>query len=203
VTTPTRARGVPAGPVRAHLAAKVAEGATLAWLAEQSGASQKTIQNVLHGKRPTVYAQTASRLLAVAGTPPVPKRRVDPAQTLREVAELHVVVGWALVDIARVAGLSRVTLLESNLITGVTAETQARVHRAWLVLRRRPGPAPTTYPWLAELVAGYPVGQVATGAGVDPQSVRRITIGRPVGRATARRVCAWAVLRRQATRTAA
>jgi len=149
-----------------------------------------------------VYAQTASRLLAVDGTPTVPKRRVDPAQTVQEVAELHS-GGWPLVDIAKIAGLSRVTLLESNLITGVTAETQARVHRAWLVLRRRPGPAPTTYPWLAELLAGYPVGQVAAGAGVDPQSVRRITIGRPVGRATARRVCAWAVLRRQATRTAA
>jgi len=197
VTTPTRARGVPAGPVRAHLAAKVAEGATLAWLAEQSGVSEKTIQNVLHGKRPTVYTQTASRLLAVAGTPPVPKRRVDPTQTVQEVAELHS-GGWPLVDIAKVAGLSRVTLLESNLITGVTAETQARVHHAWLVLRRRHGPAPRPYPWLAELLAGYPVGEVAAGAGVDPQAVRRLSLGRPVGRATARRVCAWAVVRRQA-----
>jgi len=196
VTTPT-ARGVPAGPVRAHLTAKVAEGATLAWLAEQSGASEKTIQNVLHGKRPTVYAKTAERLLAVDGTPPVPKRRVDPAQTVHEVTELHG-AGWALVDIAKVAGLSRVTVLESNLATGVTAETEARVHHAWRVLHRRPGPAPRTYPWLADLLASYPVGEVAAGAGVDPQAVRRLSLGRPVGRATARRVCAWVVVRRQA-----
>ena len=196
VTTPTISRGVPAGPVRAHLVAKVAEGATLAWLAEQSGASEKTIQNVLHGKRPTVYAKTAARLLAVTGSPPVPKRRVDPAQTLHEVTELHG-AGWPLVDIAKVARLSEVTLLESNLATGVTAETEARVHHAWRVLHRRHGPAPRPYPWLAELLAGYPVGEVAAGAGVDPQAVRRLSLGRPVGRATARRVCAWAVVRRQ------
>src|SRR5665648_351988 len=163
VTTPTTGRGIPAGPVRAHLVAKVAEGATLVWLAEQSGASEKTIQNVLHGKRPTVYAKTAERLLAVDGTPPVPKRRVDPAQTVHEVTELHG-AGWALVDIAKVAGLSRVTVLESNLATGVTAETEARVHHAWRVLHRRPGPAPRTYPWLADLLASYPVGEVAAGA---------------------------------------
>ena len=116
---------------------------------------------------------------------------------MHEVAELHG-AGWPLVNIAKVAGLSWVTLLESNLITGVTAVTQTRVHHAWLVLHGRPGPAPSTYPWLADLVVGYPVGQVAAGAGVDPQSVRRITLGKPVGRITARRVCAWAVVRRQA-----
>src|SRR5665647_117265 len=89
----------------------------------------------VRGTRPTVYAQTASRLLAVAGAPPVPKRRVDPTQTVHEVTELHG-AGWPLVNIAKVAGLSRVTVLESNLTTGVTAETEARVHHAWRVLHR-------------------------------------------------------------------
>lgn len=198
---PRPARGTPAGPVREHLQAKVDEGATFQWLVAQSRVSEDTIQSVLHGNRPTVYSKTAERLLAVQGTPPPPHRRVDPARTVARVGEL-VDRGWPLTEIARVAGLSDRTVQEVELASGVTADTEERIHLAWLRLRWRSGPAPRPYPWLGELIGGYPMTEVAAGAGVGYEVVRRLVSGRPVKRDAARAVCRWLTLRRWADRNA-
>ena len=101
-----------------------------------------------------------------------------------------------MTDIAKAAGLAERTVQTTEIASGVTAETAERIRRVWVVLRHRPGPAPRSYPWLADLIAQYPIMQVADGAGVKVESVRRLTAGRPVSRPIARRVCAWAVLQR-------
>lgn len=183
-------RGVPAGPVRSHLRRKVREGATLLWLAEQSGVCEKTIMSVLHAERPTVYRGTAALLLAVTGTPPVPHRRVDPASTIAQVREM---VGnhWSLTDIARASRLSPRTLLERNMATGVSAETAAGVDRAWRLLKDRDGPAPRPYPWLTDRIQGRTLAEVVDGAGVCRSTVTRIRAGQPISRETARRVSTW------------
>lgn len=194
---PRPARGIPSGPVREHLQRKVAEGATLQWLVAQSGVAEDTVQSVLAGDRPTVYAKTAARLLAVDGTPPPPKRPVDPTPTVMRVREM-VSGGWPLRELARRAGLSERTVQESELASGVTAETAERIRRVHAQLQGRPGPALRPYPWLADAISGYPMTQVAAGAGVGYESVRRLVAGGNVGRDVARRVCAWMVLTRQA-----
>lgn len=196
---PRPARGTPIGPVRAHLLAKVADGATLQWLVAESGVSESTVQSVLQGDRPTVYAKTAARLMAVGAAPPPPKRPVDPSETVTRVRDL-VGRGWPLKEIARLAGLSERTVQLSELEQGVTAETEARIRRVWEHLQGRSGAALRPYPWLAEAIAGYPMTVVAAGAGVGYESVRRLAAGRPVGRDLARRVCAWMVLTRQASK---
>lgn len=190
---PRPARGTPIGPVREHLLAKVAEGATFQWLVAQSGASESTVQSVLQGDRPTVYAKAAARLLAIGATPPPPKRPVDPRVTVERVRAL-VGAGWPLKEIARMAGLSERTVQDSELAQGVTAETEARIARVWAHLQGRPGPVLRSYPWLAEAIAGHPMTQVAAGAGVGYESVRRLVAGAPVKREVARQVCAWMVL---------
>lgn len=193
---PRPSRGVPAGPVRQHLAAKVEQGATLQWIVAQSGVSEDTVQSVLNGARPTVYTKTAARLLAVGATPPPPSRPVDPGPTIARVRDL-VEAHWPLTEIARRAGLSERTVQESELASGVSAVTEARILRVWLRLGDRPGPAVRPYPWLADMVATYPAEQVAAGAGVSVETIRRLLAGGAVGRETARAVCGWAVLERQ------
>lgn len=183
-------RGVPAGPVRAHLKRKVRQGATPLWLAEQAGVSHKTVLSILHGQRPSLYRGTAQALLGVNATPPPLRQTVDPAKTIERLDEL-VANHWVVGDIARAAGLSESTLQPSNLRTGVSARTEAAVARVWETYRDRPGRAPQTYPWLTERILAHRVNDVAACAGVSRSSVQRLRDGRPVSRDVARRVSTW------------
>lgn len=193
---PRPSRGVPAGPVREHLTGKVEQGATLQWIVAQSGVSEDTVQSVLSGARPTVYAKTAARLLAVDATPPPPNKPVDPAPTLARVRDL-VEAHWPLTEIARRAGLSERTVQESELAGGVSAVTEARILRVWTRLAGRAGPTVRPYPWLGELAATFAAEQVAAGASVAVETVQHLITGGAVGRQTARAVCSWVVLERQ------
>lgn len=183
-------RGVPAGPVRAHLKRKVRQGATPLWLAQQAGVSHKTVLSVLHGQRPSLYRGTAEALLAVTATPPPLRQTVDPARTIERLDDL-VANHWVLGDIARAAGLSESTLQPSNLRTGISARTEAAVARVWEAYRDRPGRAPQPYPWLVDRVKAHPIDVVAAGARVSRSSVCRLRAGQPVSRDVARRACAW------------
>jgi len=192
-------RGVPAGPVRAHLKRLHRRGATTGWLAQQSGVSEKTIRSVLHGERPTLYRGTADALLAVHASPSPSRRRVDPGPTIEHVQDL-VARHWPLHVIARAAGLSARSLAPSNLSTGVSERTQAAIEAVWRASGGDCGPGARPYPWLAEQVAAHPPASVARGAGVSTATVQRLVDGHAVRRDTAARVAAWLTRERLAAR---
>lgn len=196
----TARRGVPAGEVRDHLQDLVNEGATLAWLSAQSGVSEATVFSVLHRERPAVYSRTAEALMAVKSAPPPPRRHVPSGSTRKKVAEL-IAGGWYRTDVAKAAGVAEYTVQDHNMVSGVTFETSVAIDKVWRVLRHRVGPAPRAYPWLAVQLRPYTIRQVERGSGIKYESVRRLLAGRPVGRETARAICAWMVLQRLRDRT--
>lgn len=183
-------RGVPVGPVRAHLRRKIRQGATSTWLAEQAGVSHKTVLTVLNHPRRSVYRGTAEALLAVTAPPPPVLRSVDPGPTIAKIDDLAA-AHWRVTDIARAAGLSPSTLRPSNLTTGVSAQTAAAVDQVWVAHQGALGSAPRTYPWLTEQVRAHPISAVVMGAGISRSSVQRLRAGMPVSRDVARRTSVW------------
>lgn len=183
-------RGVPAAPVRAHLEKLVAQGATAAWIAAQAGVSERCVRSVLHAERPTLYAGTAAALVAIAARPGTSHRRVDPGPTIGRVAML-VERHWPVALIADMAGVSARTLAPSNLVTGVSEQTEAAVRAVWEHLEGSDGPAPRAYPWLTQRLADLRHVDVVRGTGLSRATVDRLRAGRPVARATAAAAVRW------------
>jgi hypothetical protein len=95
----------PAPVVRDHLAWLAAAGMTRQAITADSGISDRTLRNVLHGARPSVNGDTAALLLAVRPRAVVEKGRLPALGTVRRLQAL-VAYGYGIEHIAALSGLS-------------------------------------------------------------------------------------------------
>jgi len=95
----------PTSVIRDHLAWLAAAGMTRQAVAADSGISERTLRNVIHGTRPSVNGDTAALLLAVRPRAAVENGRLPALGTVRRLQAL-VAYGYSVEHIAALSGLS-------------------------------------------------------------------------------------------------
>jgi lambda repressor-like predicted transcriptional regulator len=105
-----RPRMTDASPVIRHLERLRSLGVTVRDIAQNSGVSDSTIDELLNRPRDTIRADNAAALLSTT-PPPTPTGLVPSLGTIRRIRALSR-LGWAMRDIERVSGVKLHTLRE-------------------------------------------------------------------------------------------
>jgi transcriptional regulator with XRE-family HTH domain len=164
-------RRVPAGPITAHVNARIAEGMSCKRIAAIAGVSRSAVAAIAAGRHATVQAAVADGLLAVTGPRITGPHDLMPAHgTIRRIRAL-MAVGHATPTIARHTGLTETTI--RTLADGTQPAVQAATHRAvraaYNRLAPRPGVSVHTRRTAAQRHWAPPQ---AWGGGIDARSAR-------------------------------
>lgn len=125
-------RRVDATEARDHLLWLRSNGIGLRTVAERTGLSRSSLQEIVTGERRQVAPETADRILAVPRTVASAGCRIDAAPTWRLVDDLlH--LGYTLGDISRALGRAhpRGLPIGRTAVQRRTADRIAEIHRAW------------------------------------------------------------------------
>ncbi|MFF0942709.1 hypothetical protein ACFYE2_00565 [Kocuria sp. CPCC 205300] len=135
---------VPADPARELIAAYLAQGHTMAQIADVTTLHERNLWDIHAGKRPTVVSDSIDLLRGARKHLPAPTGRIDATGTRRRLQALAV-IGWTTARVAEVAGIDRnvAQYLRSGKHAGCTVETSRRVAAAYDDLWDRTPPAGT------------------------------------------------------------
>lgn len=124
-------RRVDATETREHLLWLRANGIGLRTVAERTGLSRSSLQEIVTGRRRQVAPETAGRILAVPRTASKAVTRVDAAPTWRLILDL-LYLGYTRADISRALGRAHRNLqIGQTTVQRRTADRIAEIHRAW------------------------------------------------------------------------
>ncbi|MDG4791973.1 hypothetical protein O7626_39865 [Micromonospora sp. WMMD1102] len=144
----------PTSVVRDHLAWLAAAGMTRQAVTADSGVSDRTLRNVIHGTRPSVNGDTAALLLAVRPRAVVENGRLPALGTVRRLQAL-VAYGYGIEHISTLSGLSMRHLFD--LVAGRRPTVTIRVrHMVTDVYERySTTPGPSKWAWAAGRARGW------------------------------------------------